>query len=224
MRPPQQLRLKLRSRTGAERRDIIVSPGNKAAVDALDAWPAWPGGCVVLVGPEGSGKSILAKDWATRAGARTANAASADVSRLDGRPILFEDADRQAADETLFHLINIAAAGGSLLLTARSPPKSWATSLPDLRSRLNALVVAQIEEPDDFLLEGVLRKFFRELSIKPSDDVYPYLIRRIERSIPAARDVVSRLDELAAAGQREITRALARQVFEQEDSTLDLFE
>jgi chromosomal replication initiation ATPase DnaA len=70
----------------------------------------------------------------------------------------------------------------------------------------------------------VLRKFFGERSIRPSDDVYPYLIRRIERSIPAAKDVVSRLDDLAATGQREITRALARQILEQEDSTLDLFD
>ena len=91
-------------------------------------------------------------------------------------------------------------------------------------TRLNALVVAQIEEPDDQMLEGVLRKFFGERSIRPSDDVYPYLIRRIERSIPAAKDVVSRLDDLAATGQREITRALARQILEQEDSTLDLFD
>jgi chromosomal replication initiation ATPase DnaA len=141
-----------------------------------------------------------------------------------GSPMLIEDADQAQADETLFHLINVAAAGASLLLTARTPPKIWAASLPDLRSRLNALVVAQIEEPDDQMLEGVLRKFFGERSIRPSDDVYPYLIRRIERSIPAAKDVVSRLDDLAATGQREITRALARQILEQEDSTLDLFD
>jgi chromosomal replication initiation ATPase DnaA len=224
MRPAEQLRLKLRTRKANGRAEFIVSASNRAAVDALDAWPAWPGGCVALVGPEGSGKSLLAADWARRAGAQSIAVGAADVSHLTGGAILFEDADRGVADETLFHLITMSAAGGSLLLTARARPKDWATSLPDLRSRLNALVVAEIEEPDDPLLEGLLRKFFRERSIRPSDDVYPYLIRRIERSIPAAKDVVSRLDELAAAGQREITRALARQVFDQEDSTLDLFE
>jgi len=218
------MRLKLRTRQRGPGEEIVVSASNKAAIEALDAWPAWPGGCVVLVGPAGSGKSLLAAAWARRSGARILEPASMEVEDQSGSPMLIEDADQAQADETLFHLINVAAAGASLLLTARTPPKIWAASLPDLRSRLNALVVAQIEEPDDQMLEGVLRKFFGERSIRPSDDVYPYLIRRIERSIPAAKDVVSRLDDLAATGQREITRALARQILEQEDSTLDLFD
>jgi chromosomal replication initiation ATPase DnaA len=224
MRQGQQMRLKLRTRQRGPGEEIVVSASNKAAIEALDAWPAWPGGCVVLVGPAGSGKSLLAAAWARRSGARILEPASMEVEDQSGSPMLIEDADQAQADETLFHLINVAAAGASLLLTARTPPKIWAASLPDLRSRLNALVVAQIEEPDDQMLEGVLRKFFGERSIRPSDDVYPYLIRRIERSIPAAKDVVSRLDDLAATGQREITRALARQILEQEDSTLDLFD
>jgi len=218
------MRLKLRTGQQAVDEEVVVSASNKAAIEALDAWPAWPGGCVVLVGPEGSGKSLLAAAWARRSGARVIESASMEVEDQPAAPMLFEDADRARADETLFHLINVAAAGGSLLLTALTRPKTWSVSLPDLRSRLNALVVAQIEEPDDQMLEGVLRKFFRERSIRPSDDVYPYLVRRIERSIPAAKDVVSRLDDLAATGQREITRALARQILEQEDSTLDLFD
>jgi chromosomal replication initiation ATPase DnaA len=218
------MRLMLRIRQRAAGEEIVVSASNKAAIEALDAWPAWPGGCVVLVGPEGSGKSLLAAAWARRSGARGIESARMEIEYQPSSPMLFEDADQSRADETLFHLINVAAAGASLLLTARTPPKTWSTSLPDLRSRLNAIVVAQIEEPDDLMLEGVLRKFFGERSIRPSDDVYPYLIRRIERSIPAAKDVVSRLDDLAATGQREITRALARQILEQEDSTLDLFD
>jgi chromosomal replication initiation ATPase DnaA len=224
MRQGQQMRLELRARQRGAGEEIVVSASNKAAIEALDAWPAWPGGCVVLVGPVGSGKSLLAAAWAQRSGARVVEPVSMETEDQSGSPLLFEDADQALADETLFHLINVAAAGGSLLLTARTRPKAWSASLPDLRSRLNALVVAQIEEPDDQMLEGVLRKFFGERSIRPSDDVYPYLIRRIERSIPAAKDVVSRLDDLAATGQREITRALARQILEQEDSTLDLFD
>lgn len=224
MRPAEQLRFKLRTRSSTTRAGLVVAPSNKAAVEALDAWPDWPGGGLVLVGAEGCGKSLLARLWAKRSGALIVEDGSGDVAHLRDGPILFEDADRGGADEILFHLINMAAAGASLLLTARTAPVNWATDLPDLRSRLNSLVIAQIEEPDDILLEGVLRKFFRERAIRPADDVYPYLIRRIERSVPAAKDVVSRLDDLAGASQRDITRALARQIFEQEDTTLDLFE
>ncbi|MFI4935550.1 MAG: chromosomal replication initiator DnaA [Caulobacterales bacterium] len=200
-----------------------MSETNRAAIEALDAWPAWHGGCLALIGPEGSGKTHLARDWACRANALVLAPRQKDLSRANGRPVLLEDADR-ANPETLFHLINMAGAGGGLLLTARTNPKTWPASLPDLRSRLNALPVAELGEPDDVVLEGVLRKFFRERNIKPTDDVYPYLMRRIERSVRVAREIVVRLDEAADAEQRDITRALARQILESEEETLNLFE
>jgi len=222
--PRRQLRLKLQRAALYTRGSFVISKSNALAVEALGAWPAWHGGQLTLVGPEGSGKTHLAMIWAAQTGAAVLTGGGFDLADLRGRPILLEDADRAPADDRLFHLINMAQAGASLLITARTAPRSWPTDLPDLRSRLNALPVVQTQAPDDVVLEGVLRKFFRERNIKPTDDVYPYLIRRIERSVPAAYDVVSRLDETADAAQRDITRALARQILEHEDKTLGLFD
>ena len=219
----RQLRLKLKRPASFARADFVLSETNREAVKALDDWPAWHGGCLAMVGPEGSGKTHLAREWATRVGAKIFQPNFVDVAAAHGGPVMMEDAD-QAGDEALFHLINMAAAGGGLLLTSRNHPRTWPAELPDLRSRLNALPVAQIGEPDDVVLEGVLRKFFRERSIKPADDVYPYLMRRIERSVRMAREIVGRLDEAADAEEREITRALARQILEADSRTLDMFE
>lgn len=199
------------------------SETNREALQALDVWPAWHGGCLTLVGPEGSGKTHLAMGWAARAKAKVLRPGCGDISAAYGAPVLLEDAE-QADDDTLFHLINMAGPGGGLLLTSRSHPRTWPAELPDLRSRLNALPVAEIGEPDDVVLEGVLRKFFRERNIKPAEEVYPYLMRRIERSVRMAREIVSRLDDAADAEEREITRALARQILEADTRTLDLFE
>jgi chromosomal replication initiation ATPase DnaA len=215
--------LKLRRPASFARADFILSETNRAALKALDDWPAWHGGCLTLIGPEGSGKTHLAREWAARAKAKIFQPKCVDVAAAHGGPVMMEDAE-QAGDEALFHLINMAAAGGGLLLTSRTHPRGWPATLPDLRSRLNALPVAEIGEPDDVVLEGVLRKFFRERSIKPADDVYPYLIRRIERSVRMAREIVGRLDEAADAEEREITRALARQILEADSRTLDMFE
>ncbi len=221
----RQLRLRLRRPASFAREDFIRGPSNALAMAALDAWPAWPGGALALIGPAGGGKTHLAREWAQRAQALTLDRKSPDVAAAADRPVLLEDVDQGVDDEALFHLINMAAREGcGLLLTAREAPAAWRTELPDLRSRLNALFVAEIEEPDDEVLEGVLRKFFRERSIRPPKEVYPYLLRRMERSIPFAHEIVKRLDEAADDEQRPISRMLARQILEDDMENLDLFD
>ena len=216
----RQLRLSLDHAASHDRADFVVSHCNAAAVRALDAWPAWHGGCLALVGPAGAGKTHLARGWAEQAGAAVFSGGS-PVADVVGRPVLWEDAERDTDEEALFHLINVAPTAGGLLLTGRTPPASWPARLPDLRSRLNALPVAPLGEPDDEVLSGVLMKLFRERNIRPPDDLLPYLVRRIERSVPQARAVVERLDEEASAGHRPVTRALAREIL---DDSGELFE
>ena len=221
----RQLRLRLGRQPSHSRDEFVVGPSNAQAVELLDAWPRWHGGCLALVGPEGAGKSHLARAWAAAAGAVVIERTAPDLAAAAGRPVLLEDVDRGIPDEALFHLINLAAhEGGGLLMTARTPPVGWVTDLPDLRSRLNALPVAEIEPPDDTVLEGLLRKFFKERNIRPADEVYAYLLRRMERSAPGARELVRRLDEAGEGDPRPITRVLAREVLEGDENNLDLFE
>jgi chromosomal replication initiation ATPase DnaA len=224
----RQFRLQLDRTETFRREDFVVSPANAEAAKAVDAWPSWPGGALALIGPEGSGKSHLAATWAAAAEAAVIPPkGKVDLSALRGRTVLYEDADRDRTrrDEILFHLFNMAAhAGGGLLITGRTPPSGWSAALPDLRSRLNAVTVAQLDEPDDAILESMLRKFFRERNIRPTEDVFPYLLRRIERSAPKALAVVQRLDEAADAEGRPVSRALARQILEADPQTLSLFD
>lgn len=212
---PRQLRLSLGRAGPASFADFVRGPSNAAAAAAVEAWPAWRDGALALVGPQGSGKSHLAQAWAELTGAAILDARAPDVQAADGRPVLLEDADRAPASEGLFHLINLAARpGGGLLLTARVRPAGWPAELPDLRSRLNALPVAEIEPPDDEVLEGVLRKFFRDRNIRPPEGVYRYLLARMNRSIPDAAEIVRRLDDAGDEGFRPVTRALARQILD----------
>ena len=217
--PPRQLGLPLRRARVFRREDFVVGPSNRDSVTALDDWS---GGALALFGPAGVGKSHLARVWASRQSAVTN---PHTVEGLNGKSVLLEDVDQGVDEEELFHLLNLAdQPGGSLLLTARTPPATWVVKLPDLRSRLNALPVCQIQEPDDQVLEGALRLFFAERSIRPPEDVYGYLVWRMERSIPAAREIVRKLDELAIGDSRAITRLLARQILEDRSQNIDLFD
>jgi len=216
-----QLRLALGREPRFDRESFIIAASNREAAAAVDAWPDWPGGALALVGPAGSGKTHLGRAWAARAGARSASAEGLDLAGLPAGPVLVEDADRGPADAALFHLLNRAQAPGGLLLTARTPPRAWSAALPDLRSRLNAVRVVTLGAPDDGVLEGVLRRLFRDRNIRPDPELIAYLVRRIERSIPAAEAIVARLDEAADASRRGINRALAREILGTLDGAAD---
>ena len=218
----RQLRLKLERDRLASLDEFVRGVSNRDAATAVERWPDWLGGCLTLVGPKGAGKSHLARAWTKAAQALVVPGSAVDLVPSAGRPMLLEDADRGVPDEALFHLINVAGRdGGGLLLTARTRPSSWPTALHDLRSRLNALPVVEIAPPDDAVLEGVLRKFFRDRNIRPPQEIYPYLLARMNRSIPDAAEIVRRLDEAGDDGFRPITRVLAREVLE-ENQSLDL--
>ena len=221
-----QLRLKLERPRAYRPEDFVPSDANADALEAIARWPKWHGGALALVGPAGSGKTHLARIWAERTGA--VHLAGGDEGPVfdaaaAATPVLVEDADRLDHDEALFHLINLAArGGGGLLLTARTLPATWTTALPDLKSRLNALSVAEIAPPDDAVLTGVLRNLFRERNIKASDELLAYLVRRIDRSVPEAQRTVAHLDEAADLEGRPVTRSLAKQVLDLDSAGEDV--
>ncbi len=218
-----QLRLPLQRDVPAGAAEFVRSDCNAAAARALERWPDAAGQVMAICGPKGCGKSHLAAIWAERVGAvplNGAEAALADPLDLEGRPVLLDIA-QDADDETLFHLINLAQAdGGALLLVSRPSPRHWDVAVPDLRSRLDAVRVVAMHEPDDAVLAAILRARFAERSMTPGDDVIDYLVRRIDRSAAAAAAVVERLD----AEHRPVTRALARQVLGAVDENADLFD
>ena len=221
--PPDQMRLPLQSDQPEGAAGFVVSECNRAAVEALDGWPNLIGGVMAICGPAGCGKSRLGQVWAERVGAvalHGAEAALIDPLELEGRPVLLDRA-MDVDDETLFHLINLTqATGGALLLISRPAPSAWEVDLPDLRSRLAAVISVPMEAPDDTVLAAMLEARFAERGIRPARDVIPYLLRRIDRSAAAAAEVVERLDAL----HRPVTRALARAVVEGGEESGELFD
>jgi DnaA regulatory inactivator Hda len=219
----RQLVFDLPVRPALGRDDFFVSPANRLALAQVDAWPAWPDGRLAVCGPGGSGKTHLVHVWAARAGARILPAASAprlDLARMPaGAALALEDVDRidratrAGTEEALFHLLNhLAAGGGSVMVTGRTPPAQWDVALPDLASRLRAAPVARLDPPDDALLSAVLVKLFSDRQLDVAPDLISYLLARMERSFEAAENLVTRLDHAGLARQRPITQRLAAEV------------
>jgi chromosomal replication initiation ATPase DnaA len=217
---PRQLALDLPVEERRGREDFLVSASNEAAYLAIEAWPRWPGGMLLLVGAPGSGKSHLAAIWAAHSGAVQVGRASLDAAGVPGllpaRALVIEDCDAAAGDEqALFHLLNGARERGTaLLLTASCAPDAWGIATLDLLSRLRLAPTVRIEPPDDALLRAVLVKLLVERQLVVDTAVVAFLAQRMERSVAAARDLVERLDRGALARQRRITRALAAEILQ----------
>lgn len=217
MKTPRQLPLDLVHPVAHSRDDLVVGPSNNEAVALLERWPDWPAPVVVLAGPAGAGKSHLAAIWCAESGAtmirRTSLGAPAIAAAATG-PVLIDDIDSGPIDETgLFHLLNaVREAGTSLLLTARRFPLAWGVRLPDLESRLKAACVVELHEPDDALLAAILTKLFSDRQVEVEPHVVQFLVRRIERSLSSAIEVVARLDRAALEQKTRISRVLAAQV------------
>lgn len=213
-RGDRQLALDLPHVPALDAADFMISECNIDAMRLIEGWPDWSARCALIVGPAGSGKSHLVNVWRGRSGAEVLSASDVDAATAQARsqtPVAVEDVDRFVHDErALFHLLNLSRERDfDVLLTARSLPGEWPITLDDLRSRLRSLPFARIGAPDDALLRAVLVKLFddRQLSAPPS--VIDYLVRRMERSVAAAGDLVARIDKAALAERRRITSRFA---------------
>ena len=215
----RQLGLPLPHQPALGREDFVVSACNARAARLIDDWPDWPfGRAAAIVGPTGSGKSHLARAFASRAGApvHQARTLAALVSSAfdEAAPArVIDDVDRGVDEAALLHLFNATLeADGFVLLTACTPPARWSLALPDLVSRLRVLQVAEIGMPDDAILPALIAKLFADRQLAVGAEAVAYLLARIERSYDAIHAVVEALDRAALSEARAVTIPLIRTV------------
>jgi chromosomal replication initiation ATPase DnaA len=215
---PRQLAFALPHTESFTRDNFLEGPANAAGLALIDSWPDWPNPIMLLVGPEGSGKSHLAAIWAEQAGARSTSAhalTAAEVpAALATGALVVEDLKSPDVDErALFHLLNLAREDeASILITSRAPPTALQIELRDLRSRLRAVPTVLLLPPDDQLFRALIIKFCADRQLAVDEAVVSYLTTRIERSYPAARQAVELLDTEALRLGRPVTRALAAEL------------
>lgn len=217
---PRQLAFELHFRAALGAEDFLVSPANAAAVDAVEGWQNWTQRTLALVGSAGSGKSHLVEVW--RASTEAPRLAAADLDdaviglATHAGGIAVEDIDRGLSHErVLFHLCNLAREGRiAMLLTSRALPSELEIALPDLRSRLRAMAFVRIEPPDEMLLRALLVKLLADRQQTVNPRVIEYVMRRMERSADAARQLARMLDQQALARRSDLTLRVAREVLD----------
>jgi chromosomal replication initiation ATPase DnaA len=195
--------------------DFFPGDSNAAALAWLEAPAAWPSLRLAVHGEAGTGKTHLLRYFAGRHGA--AVLAAGDLRRFGPPPAApalgIDDADQAHDAEALLHVLNAAAERGMpVLLTARTAPAQWPFMLPDLVSRLRAIVSVGLLPPDDALLRAMLARLLAERQLAVPERVQEYLLARLPRTGSALRAAAARLDCYSLAEGRAVTTKLAERV------------
>lgn len=179
---------------GANDGPLIVGTSNADAVRYLRHVATWPVRTAVLTGPRGSGRSLMGRLFARESGGRV----------IDGHA--------SVSEEEIFHAWNAAQASGTpLLIIADAPPSEWSIALPDLASRLRAVPVLTIGEPDDCLARDLIDALFAQRGMAISPDVAAFVVPRMERSYAMIHRVVAALDAASLEKGRAISIRLTRE-------------
>ncbi len=196
--------------------EFIITKANQLALNTIQEWPNQTWGVspykstLILRGPKSSGKTYMAKKWALLSQAhfiRSAHELTENI--LDHyRAFIIEDIERKWNEEKLLHHFNaINEQGKYLLITTNNLP---IFKLPDLESRIKALNIVDIHEPDDEMMSLLIFKLFSNYSITIDKDIIHYLMKNLAREFPEIIKAVQKINDYSAEHKKKITTQLVK--------------
>ena len=165
-----------------------------------------------LYGPKKSGKSFLAHIWKNKHNAnKLSNNFEEIIKKKDN--ILIDDL-HTFDQEIIFHLVNYCILNNlKILITSPFKINDINFQFNDLPSRLKTFSFLEINNPDDEMLITVLTKLLLDKQfIVNSNDIFEYILRRVERSYKGIHDIVDKLDVLSLEKKRQLTIPLIKEI------------
>ena len=211
---PEQIALDLGAPTPKTFSTFLHNASSEKTIGWLRNPTQWSMPILLLIGGGGSGKSHLAHAFADEHEGRVLTADEPiRVSECRGHVIALDDA-RKWSEESLFILLNMALHGDipHLLLTDRKPPSEWGVKLPDLRSRLNNVPHLSLTQPDEILLEPIIKKLFADQGREIDKSVVDYMLMHCSRHIAELERDVANIERAARAEKADVTKRFAAKV------------
>ena len=165
-----------------------------------------------LYGPPKSGKSFLSQIWLKKNNAFQYKNNLQFL--LDKRKNVLIDTLLDFEQEKIFHIVNNCILNDlNILITSNKKINEVKFDFNDLSSRIKTFSNLEINQPDDDMLVTILTKLLidKQFIIK-SNDIFEYMLRRIERSYLGIHDIVNRLDVISLEQKRQLTIPLIKEI------------
>ena len=210
----------------AQEKIFCVSKKNFFAYELVKSWPNWQKNALLIYGPEKCGKSLITQIWREKSNAIIAdskffeNFNEISYKKINKRKkcwiiedieVLVESSIR--LEEKILNFINILSYNKNfLIITCNKPPKQIKFSIPDLESRLNAFIIAEVKEPDNELLKEIIKKKLKSKQIYISQKNLNFLITRIDRTYSSAIRVAEDIDRKSLQNHSNITTNFIKKI------------
>ena len=165
-----------------------------------------------LYGPKKSGKSYLSKIWSKKNNAIEYKNNYEVVLNLHANilidNLIFYD------QEKIFHIVNSCILNNSkILITSDIKINSIDFKFNDLSSRLKTFSNLEIDQPNDEMLLAILTKLLIDKQfIINSNQIFKYILRRVDRSYQGINEIVKKLDKLSLEKKRQLTIPLIKEI------------
>ena len=217
MNNSKQLYFEMPNKTALGIEDYIVTDSNSFAFDLIIKMVKGEINFGLISGPPYSGKTHLSKILIKNASNYKALYIDRDyqniLDKFESLDILIlENIDKVKYDKSeqdLFHIINLVKESNKkLLMTSRKSISEIDLSLEDLKSRLNSILEAKINEPDDQLMELILIKIFNDKQLKINPNVIDFLMSRLVRTYKSINLFIEKIDKFSLEKGKKITISL----------------
>ena len=165
-----------------------------------------------LYGPKKSGKSYLSKIWLKKNNAIKYDK-NFDLFRIQKSNVLVDDF-LHYDQEKIFHIVNNCILNNfKILVTSNNKINEIDFEFEDLSSRLKTFSNLEINQPNDEMLLSVLTKLLIDKQfIINSDEIFEYILRRVDRSYQGINEIVKKLDILSLEKKRQLTIPLIKEI------------
>ena len=199
--------------------DFFVSESNFYAYNLLLSWPKWEKKIINIHGERYSGKTHLIEIFLKKNKGLIIDVKKFENYDLDelrfNENIIIENISDEI-DENLFYsfIDTIDKYNKFLILTSNKSLNDFNFKLKDLKSRLKNWLFAEIQKPDDILIQALITKNLADYQITIDSKLIDFISKRITRSFTKIREFVCTIDEISLKKKKPINMKIIKEILE----------